>query len=611
MPPSIPAARDVAYPGTINLEVDATDLDRRIISVRETIPVAGAGRLTLLYPAWLPGSHAPRGPIEKIAGLSFTAGGKPLAWTRDAVNVYAFHLEVPDGAASVEAHFQFLSPTDTDQGRVVMTPEMLNLQWNAVALYPAGYFTRRIQINASARYPQGWGAGTALEAAGPATGGLTRYATTNFETLVDSPVFAGRYFKQYDLDPGASVPVRLNVVADKPDALDATPAVVEKHRDLIKQAYKLYGPGHYDHYDFLLALTGRLGGIGLEHRQSSEDSRSLSYFAEVASSAAERDLLPHEYTHSWNGKYRRPADLWTPDYAVPMRGSLLWVYEGQTQYWGYVLAARSGLFSKADGLDALASTAATYEYRVGRNWRPVIDTTEDPVINARKPQPWLSWQRSEDYYSEGQLIWLDVDTLIRQRSRGRHSLDDFAKAFFGATSPDDSDLVYTRDDLIAALNRIEPYDWADFFKKRIDDVAPQAPLDGLARGGWKLVYTDTPTDYFRSSETRRKVVDLTYSIGLSLATDGDVGTVQWDSPAFKAGITAGGKVIAVNGLAYEGDRLRDAVKAAKIGEPVALLVKTGDYYRTFTLDYRGGLRYPRLERIPNTPDLLSPIYSPR
>ena len=611
MPPPIPAAQDIAFPGTLSLEVDATDVDRRIISVRETIPVAAAGPLTLLYPAWLPGSHAQRGVIQDVAGLTFTAGGKPLAWVRDAVNVYAFHLDVPEGVTAVEARFQFLSPTDTDQGRVVMTPEMLNLQWNSVALYPAGYFTRRIQINASARYPQGWGAGTALEAAGPPAGGLTRYATTDFETLVDSPVFVGRYFKQYDLDPGATVPVRLNVIADRPDALEASPAVLEKHRDLIKQAYKLYGPGHYDHYDFLLTLTGRLGGIGLEHRQSSEDSRSLSYFAEVASSAAERDLLAHEYTHSWNGKYRRPADLWTPDYSAPMRGSLLWVYEGQTQYWGYILAARSGLFTKADGLDALASTAALYDNRVGRQWRPLVDTTEDPVINARKPQPWTSWQRSEDYYSEGQLIWLDADTLIRQMSRGRRSLDDFAKAFFGAKSLDDADLVYTRGDVIEALNKVEPYDWAAFFKARVDDVAPHAPLEGLTRGGWKLVYTDTPTDYFRSSETRRKVVDLTYSIGLSLASDGDIGTVQWDGPAFKAGITAGGKVIAVNGVAYDGERLREAVKAAKTGEPVALLVKTGDFYRTFTLDYRGGLRYPRLERIPGTTDMLSAIYSPR
>jgi predicted metalloprotease with PDZ domain len=610
MPAALPAPKDLAYPGVLRLDVDATDLDRRIFAVHETIPVAEPGPLTLLYPAWIPGKHSDEGPIEKLAGLIFRAGGKPLAWSRDPVDVHAFHLEVPAGAGAVEAEFQFLSPTATDQGRVVMTPEMLNLQWNTVALYPAGYFTRRIQVQASVRLPDGWGLGTALETAG-SPGPVTRFAATDFETLVDSPIFAGRYFRRYDLDPGATAPVHLDVVADRPELLDASPGMIDRHRELVRQAYRLFGARHYDHYDFLLALTSRLGSIGVEHHRSSEDGTIPSYFLDWSGAASVRDLLPHEFVHSWNGKYRRPADLWTADFNAPMRGSLLWVYEGQTQYWGFVLGARSGLLARPDAFEALASTAAAYDNRAGRDWRPLADTTADPVIAGRRPQPWTSWQRSEDYYQEGQLIWLDADTLIRQRSGGRRSLDDFAKAFFGMEDGVWTDKAYTFDDVVAALNAVEPYDWARFLRERVDLVAPRAPLDGLTRGGWRLVYADTPTDYFRSNEVRRRLVDLTYSLGLTLNTDAEIIAVQWDGPAFKAGLVVGAKVLAVNGIAFEPERLRRAVTEAKTGQPVSLIVKTGDAFRTVTIDYRGGLRFPRLERIPGTPDLLSAIYAPR
>lgn len=610
LPAAIAAPRDVAFPGTIRLDVDASDLQRRIIRVKETIPVAQPGRMTLLYPQWLPGSHAPRGPIEKVAGLVIKANGKVIPWTRDALEVYAFHVDVPAGAKELQIEFQFLSPTAPNQGRVVVTPEMLNLQWNAVALYPAGYFTRRIMVEPSVKLPTGWTYALALEDAGR-EGDVARFKPVNFETLVDSPMFAGKYGKVIDLDPGGKIPVRLNMFADTPDELDPSAEQVEKHRNLIRQADKLFGSRPYDRYDFLLAISNRLGGIGLEHHRSSENQVEPGYFLDWGAAVADRNLLPHEYTHSWDGKSRRPADLWTPNFNVPMRGHLLWVYEGQDQYWGYVLGARSGITSKDEALEALAATAAIYETRLGRRWRSVEDTTQDPVINARRPQPWLSWQRSEDYYSEGQLVWLDADTLIRERSGGKRSLDDFARRFFGGKDGDYTPRPYTFDEVVEVLNAVEPYNWREFLTTRIRQVAVKPPLDGLARGGWKLVYTEEPTGYFKAIEASSKTTNLSYSLGMTLNREGDVTGVMWDSPAFDAGITVSTRVAAVNGVAYDAHRLRQAITAAKGGKPIELLLKNGDHYRTVQITYAGGLRFPRLQRIEGTPDLISRIYEPK
>ncbi|HEY3951485.1 peptidase M61 [Phenylobacterium sp.] len=611
MPPKTEAPQDTPYPGTLKVAVDATDLDRHIYRVHETIPVSKAGPMTLLYPQWLPGNHAPNGPLKTADGFSFKANGQTLRWMRDPVDVFAFHIDVPPGATSIDIDFDLLTAVDGPEGRIVMTPEMLSLEWIDLVLYPAGHFARRIQVDPSVRFPEGFKDFSALETTGT-EGGVTHYKTEDFATLADSPMIAGRYWKQFDLDPGGPARVSLDVIADRPELLDATPEEIDKHKALVQQAYKLYGSHHYNHYDFLFSLSSRMGGSGLEHHRSSEDGTIPDYFTDWAKTPSARDLLAHEYTHSWNGKFRRPADLWTPNFNVPMRGSLLWVYEGQTQYWGFVLAGRSGLISKQEALDALASTAATYANRVGREWRPVEDTTNDPVIASRRPQPWLSFQRSEDYYSEGQLVWLDADTLIRQKSGGKKSLDDFAREFFGINNGSWTTVTYTFDDVVAALNKVEPYDWATFLNERINRVAPKPPLDGLARGGWKLVYTDKETEYFKSAEMRRHSIDLTYSVGLTLGRDGDITAVQWDGPAFKAGLTIGAKIIAVNGIAYDMDRLKETItEAKKGGGTIDLLVKAGDHYKTVPIDYHGGLRYPRLERIEGTPDLLSAIYTPK
>jgi predicted metalloprotease with PDZ domain len=609
MPPAIPAPADIPYPGTIRLAVDATDTRRGIFQVHETIPVTQAGPLTLLFPKWLPGNHGPTGPIDKLAGLVIRAGAASIAWSRDPVDVYAFHIDVPKGVGTVDVSFQFLSPVEGREGRVLMTPDMLSLEWNTVVLYPAGYFSRRIMVEPSAKFPSGWKVATALETAN-VSGASVTFKPVPFNTLVDSPLIAGRYFTRIDLDPGHTQ-VHLDIVADDPDDLAATPAEIQIHRNLVQQAYRAFGSHHYDHYDFLFSLSDTLGGIGLEHHRSSEDGTTSKYFAEWDSRASSRSLLSHEFTHSWNGKFRRPADLWTPNFNVPMRDSLLWVYEGQTQYWGEVLAARSGLWSKQQALDAFAGDAASMDVRLGRQWRPLEDTTADPITSMRRPIAWRTWQRSEDYYVEGALIWLDVDTLIRQRSGGKKSLDDFARAFFGINDGSYVTATYTFDDIVRGLNAVMPYDWKTFLQARVEQIAP-APLNGLKQGGYKLVFTDTPSDYFKSNEKNRKSTDLGYSIGLVLDSKGAVTDVAWDSAAFNAGVTVGAELVAVNGTAFSGDALKKAVRdAAKSPSPIQLLVKRGDQYRTLAINYRGGLRYPHLERIPGTPALLDNVLAPR
>ncbi|MCW6534960.1 M61 family metallopeptidase [Sphingomonas lycopersici] len=606
---TIPAPRDEAYPGTITLNVDATDTTRGILRVKQTIPVAKAGPMALLYPKWLPGNHAPRGEIEKLAGLVIRANGKVLPWTRDPVDVYAFHIDVPAGAKQLEVEFQFISATKADQGRIVVTPTMISLQPNQVSLYPAGYFTRRIPVRMNVTFPTGWTAAGALRA--KATGNVWAYEPTNYEILVDSPLLAGRYGRVIPL----SERVTLNVFADEPGELVATPAQIDAHKSLVDQAIKTFGSQHYDHYDFLLSITDQLGGIGLEHHRSSENGVTPGYFAKWNEGPGRRNLLPHEYTHSWNGKFRRGADLWTPDFRTPMRGSLLWVYEGQTQFWGYVLQARSGLVSKQDTLDQYAMIMASYDSQPARHWRDLVDTTNDPVISARRPKGWQSWQRSEDYYNEGLLVWMDVDSLLREQSGGKKSIDDFARAFFGVRDGDWGELTYTIDDVARTLNAIQPWDWKAYLEKRLTEHAAGAPIEGFARNGYRLVYSDQATPAFRDGERTRKVVDLTYSGGLIVGNSpgnmGQLTGVTWDSAAFRAGLTIGVTITAVNNESYTPERLKAAIAAAKGGAAVSLLVKKGDEYRTVALDWHDGLRYPRLEKIGTGEGGLDRLLAPR
>lgn len=603
------APLDTPYPGTIELRVDATDRAHRVFRVQETIPVK-PGPLTLYYPEWLPGNHAARGPISALTGLIIRAGEQRIEWTRDPLDVYAFHLSVPEGVQRIALEFQFASPLSKAQGRIVATPDIIGLQWNAVVLYPAGYFASRIPIDASLVLPDGWDFGSALEVEQRSAESVD-FKTVSLDTLVDSPLFAGAHFRREDLAPGAKTPVYLNIVADTQESLEITDEQLAAHRNLVAEAKALFGAQHYDHYDFLLALSDHFSGIGLEHHRSSENGRSPGYFTEwdKPEQANGHELLAHEMTHSWNGKYRRGADLATPHFNTPMQDSLLWVYEGMTQYYGKVLAARSGLWNAKLARAYFANVAATYEFqRPGRVWRPLIDTTNQPIITPRLPLSYTSWQRSEDYYNEGLLLWLDADTKIRELTRGRKSLDDFARTFFGMDDGSYTVNTYTRADVVDTLNGVVEFDWSGFLADRLEGHGPQAPLDGIKRSGWTLTFGDEPNEYGKGSEAQYKSSDFGYSLGMSVGKDGDIKDVVWDSLAFDAGLSKAMTIVAVNGREYSGDVLKAAVKrSVDEPQPIELLIKDFDRYRSVSLDYHGGLRYPKLERGEGK-DLLSSIF---
>jgi len=619
-PQPIPAAApeaaplDTPYvPGALQLTVDLTDVGRRIIQVDEVIPVE-PGPLTLFYPKWIPGYHTPGGPISKLAGLVITGKkNAPIAWLRDPIDVFAFHVTVPDGVKELHVAFQYLQPIRASEGRLSASDSIIDLEWNTVVLYPAGHFARDIQIVPTLRLPSAdWHFASALDVK-KTDGAVVHFAQTTLNTFIDSPLFAGLHYKRLDLSPDAGDPVFLNLFGDSDANIALTPEQIQLHKNLAAQAQKLYASHHYAHYDFLYLISDKVGGVGTEHHQSSEDGSPANYFMDWQGSVVYRDLLAHEYTHSWNGKFRRPADLWTPDFnVVPMQGSLLWVYEGMTQYWGYVLSARAGLRSASDTRDFIANVAAGFDASPGRNWRPLIDTGAQPVISQRAPVSWVSWQRPEDYYTEGLLIWLDADTKIRELSGGKKSLDDFVRGFLGKDSPSVITETYTFDDIVAALNAVQPYDWAGFLHTRVYDIQPKTPVDGITRGGYKLAYTDTAPAWRTVYEKSAPAISFAYSLGFVIATDGTIGNVYWDSLAFKAGIMPDMHLLAVNDRAFSMAALREEILAAeKTKDPIRLTLKRDDMVHTISIDYHDGLRYPHFERVGTTPARLDDILEPK
>ena len=598
---SVPDAVDAPYPGTMTLDIDATDTVRGLYRVTQVIPVApGSRRLTLLLPEWLPGTHGPRGTMAELVDLSFTAPGtggtRTLRWTRDPVEVFAFHVDLPEGTEAVTARFIHTSPLQPAEGRVTMSGEMLNLQWNLMSLYPAGHYVRQIRVRPTVTFPAGWRVFTSLDGAQESTapaGKRVSWAETDYDTLVDSPIFAGINAARFDLGNRVS----LDVVADDPRHLAVPPAELRPWRALAAEALALYGTRHFDRYDILLALTDRIGDIGLEHQRSSENSMNPTALVDPVAMGWDRNVIAHELSHSWVGKYRRPARLWTPDFRTPMQDNLLWVYEGQNQFWGYVLAARSGIQSKEVVLGMLAAAAGTLAEMPGRGWRPVEDTTHDPIFAARKPKPYASMARGEDYYTEGALVWLEADQIIREGTGGTKGLDDFARAFFGGRDGDTGQVTFEFEDVAAALNAVYPYDWAAFLKTRLQEPGQPAPLAGIERAGYHLVWRDEPNPYDRGRFANSRVLSLTFSLGLTIDKDAKVTASQWGGPAFAAGIVPGTKIVAVNATPYSQEVLRSAITAAGQGKgAIQLLVQRGDRFQTITLDYRGGLRYPWLER---------------
>jgi predicted metalloprotease with PDZ domain len=617
------AASDAAlsnspYPGTLALAVDLGDTVHKVFRVTEFIPAA-PGPIDLLYPQWIPGEHGPTGPIDGVSGLQITADGKPVAWRRDLEDMFRLHVVVPAGAKGLNLSFQFLSPGPGRNfgGSVSATPSITVLEWNQVVFYPAGVNARQVMVQPTLSLPADWHWASSLETATPqgnAAFGPVRFAPVSVETLVDSPVAAGKYFRQISLSD-SPVPVRLNLVADRAENLAASEDQVRHQQRLVKEANALFGAHHYQHYDFLFVLSDMTGHFGLEHHQSSDDRLGAEYFTDPDYYLSGGSLLSHEYTHSWNGKHRRPAGLLTPNFNVPMKGDLLWVYEGLTTYWGEVLSARSGARTPEQFRDVMANTAAEMEYTPGRTWRPLQDTADEAQVLYNTPRSWSRWRRGVDFYPEGSLIWLDADTLIRELSHGERSLDDFARVFYGQDDGVITPRPYTFDDVVAALEKVQHYDWATFLRTRLDSKSASAPLDGIVRGGWKLVYTDEPNAVGKAQEKVFKFADFSTSLGFVIdagESSGTVGDVIWQSPAFEAGIAPSMHIVAVNGSKFTPELLKDAVRTAKKGtQAIELLVQDFDQFRTVKIDYHGGLRYPHLARIDSSDERLEGIVRPR
>ena len=601
---AIPAPEDVAYVGALALWVDASDRWRGVLRVCEIIPVAGAGELILLYPKWLPGFHAPVAPIELLAGLSFTAAGAPLAWRRHPTMVHAFAVTVPDGVDAIEAAFQFLSPTDAAQGRVISAPELLCLPWHTAILYPAAHSASHLAIDVRLTLPEAWTAACAVPVTCVDANALT-FERCSLDTLIDSPVLASRHLRTYALDEH----VQLRVAAEEPHLVEASAAQVAAHAAVVAEALLLFGSRAYDRFEMLLALSDTLSTAGIEHHRSFEAVSVPGYFAEWDKHVTRRDTIPHEFIHSWNGKHRRGADSCTASFDRSIQNSLLWVYEGQTQYWTNVLCARSGLWSVEQTLGALALNAARYEARPGSRWRPLIDTTRDPIIAARSPLPWPSWQRSEDYYSEGALLWLEVDTRLRELSGDTRSLDDFARRFFGGADGDWSTRPYGLDDVVHELDALVPFDWRSFLLEALEETRAGTLLGGLARGGYGLDYDATPNPYQRCQEAETGIADLTHTIGLTVAQDGRIADVLWHGAAFDAGLTIGTAIEAVAGRPFSVERLRACL--AVDGVDLELLVRRGSTLRSVTLRRPRRPRYPTLVRLADQPDRLGAILRPR
>ncbi len=591
---AVPDPQDVAYPGTITVDIDATDLATGAERITETVPVApGATQLTLLLPEWIPGHHSRSGLPAELVGMHFTADGKDLAWHRDPVDVYAYIIDLPAGTHDVVARMIHTPALKQEPGdRVTVTREIINLEWDQMVLYPAGHYVRQIRVKPSVTFPEGWTAYTALDGKAQSA---NRYAwdVTDYETLVDSPIFAGKYAHRYPVGEN----VFIDAVADKPEYLSIKPEHLETYRNLVKEADIAFGARHFDHYDFLLGLTDKLSGVGLEHHRSNESTYLPKAWTDWAAMDWDHNVVPHEYSHSWDGKYRRPARLWTPDYRQPMIDDLLWVYEGQAQFWGLVLAARSGVQSKAMVLAELAGYAGGFSVMAGREWRSVADTTTDPVFASRRPKPFASMSRGEDYYTEGALVWLEADQIIRDGTGGKKSIDDFAHAFYGMRNGDWGVLPYTRADVVATLQTVFAYDWDTFLKTRIETPGQPVPLGGIERGGYHLVWKAEPNVYDQGRMSENKALGLTYSLGISLDREGKVTQTLWGSPAFKAGIVPGSQIMAVNGDAYDADGIKTAIAAAKgTDKAITLLIRRDSHFDTVTIAYHDGMRYPWLER---------------
>ncbi len=599
-------------PGNIRLAVDASHAPQKILHAHEQIPVQ-PGELTLFYPEWIPGEHMPDGPLLNVAGLKFAAGGKTIPWQRDLIDMFAIHLDIPAGANSLDVDLDFLlsAPATGFSAGASATAALDVVSWNQLLLYPKGYAVRDLIVVPSLKLPAGWRFGTALP--DPRQNADTvEFSAVPLNVLVDSPVLTGSYFRKIDLTPGQTPDHEIDIAADSQAALAMTPDMELHFRQLVAETGALFGVRHYRNYHFLVTLSDDVAHFGLEHHQSSDDRTSERSLIDEGQSIEFAGLLPHEFVHSWNGKYRRPAGLATPDYQQPMKDDLLWVYEGLTEYLGGVLTARSSLLTPEQSRDALAYLVATYEHRPGRDWRPLQDTADSAPFLYDAGTDWANWRRGTDFYEEGGLLWLDVDATLRRLTNDQKSLDDFCKSFYSGSPGEPALKTYTFEDLVAALNSVAPYDWTGFLRAHLDLPAPSTPIEAVENSGWNLVYNEQPNAIQQNSTVVEHVLDLNFSIGVTLRDDGGVYDVIHGGPAYNAGIGPGMKIVAVEGQQFSPEALGGAIAASKdTTMPIRLLVANGAQFQTYPIDYHGGLRCPHLERNTNRPDYLSEIWRTR
>jgi predicted metalloprotease with PDZ domain len=605
-------AQTVTRP-SLRLEVDATDAARNFFHAKVTMPVT-PGQLTLAYPEWIPGNHRPSGPIMNMTGLHIEGGGKAIPWQRDLRQMYEIHVQVPAGVGEITASFDEITNSGVAGGSGASASEnVLDVNWNQVVLYPANASSDDVQVKPSIHLPDGWKFGTALTVADQSSG-LVEFEPVSLTTLVDSPLIAGSHYRRIELTAAGESPRHLiDLVGESEAAINMSASDVAAYKRLVAETGALFGARHYRHYDLLLTLSDEVGGRGLEHHESSDNAPGEKGLTDPSTHLLNAGLMPHEFTHSWNGKYRRPAGLATRNYQEPMTGDLLWVYEGLTDYLGNVLTGRIGLWTQKQYQESLAETAASLDYRAGRSWRSLEDTAVSVQMLRLAPGGWQNWRRGLDYYPEGELIWLEVDTRIRQLTNNQKSLDDFCHAFYGGQSGPPTVVPYSFDDVVRALNAVAPYDWAALLRDRVYAVQPRAPLGGIEQGGWRLVYNDTPNEMMKAVEGVARMANFTYSLGFYVSAEsGTLGDVIVGSPAFKAGLGPGMKMIAVNGRKYSGSRLNAALVASRgTNQSIELLVENAHKFKTYTIDYHDGPRHPHLERVSDKPDLLDDVIKPR
>jgi len=595
----------------IRLHVDLTDAPRNIYHAHLQSP-AHAGEMSLVFPKFIPGNHRPSGPIGALTGIRMEAAGHVLSWERDPVESYEFHVTVPAGVNTLDVSLDAITSQDSaGAGGPAASSNLLDLNWNAVVLYPKGARSDDVSFEPSITLPAGWKFGTALPVARTA-GDDVEFAPVSLTTLVDSPLIAGVHYRKIELSKPGEMPVHvMDLVADSEPDLAMTPQDLAAYQKLVAETGELFGARHYRHYDFLYTLSDQVGGHGLEHHESNDSAAAERTLIDPDLHTVYADLLPHEFAHSWNGKYRRPAGLATPNYQEPMIGDLLWVYEGLTEYLGTVLAARSGLWTDEQYREALAETAASLDHEPGRTWRSLEDTARSVQMLRMLGGQWRSWRRSLDYYSESQLIWLEVDAIIRQQTHGQRSLNDFCRRFHGGESGPPKVVPYTFDDVVATLNEVAPYDWAKLLHERVDVTSTHAPLGGIERSGWKLVYNDKPNLFAKAGEQLRKSASFSYSLGFSVGAEGKLGDVIVGSPAYQSGLGPGMTLVAVNGRKWSPSVLRAAVKAAQgSDQPIELLVENAQFFKTYSINYHDGEKNPHLERVAEQPDILGDILKP-